>query len=127
MSRRFDQWKYQALAKLLVFTAQPFTFRERVGESLFNGQTHLVKVLKSRVKRDSKHRLRVELTPDHTFCVVSEENNKGHVKITLIIKIRKTGGRGGIRTTFGSFFNFHYSATTTSLPEANSLITNERQ
>jgi len=25
------------------------------------------------------------------------------------------------------FFNFHYSATTTSLPEANSLITNERQ
>jgi hypothetical protein len=37
------------------------------------------------------------------------------------------GGRGGIRTTFGSFFNFHYSATTTSLPEANSLITNERQ
>jgi hypothetical protein len=45
----------------------------------------------------------------------------------LHVALQRSGGRGGIRTDFGSFFNFHYPATTTSLPEANSLITNERQ
>src|SRR5208283_1485681 len=56
--RRFDLWKSTAFAKLLVFNAQPFTFRERVGESLFNGKTHLVKLLKSEVKCDSKQSFR---------------------------------------------------------------------
>jgi hypothetical protein len=59
LSCRFDLWKSQTLAKLLVFGAQPFTFRERGGKSLFNGQAHLVKLLKSGVKYDSKHRLRI--------------------------------------------------------------------
>ncbi len=36
--------------------------------------------------------------PDHPFCVVSEENKEGPINITLIIKIRIFGGRGGIRT-----------------------------
>src|SRR5208283_4247194 len=56
--RRFDLWKSTAFAKLLVFNAQPFTFRERVGESLFNGKTHLVKLLKSGAKCDSKQSFR---------------------------------------------------------------------
>jgi len=34
--------------------AQKFTFRERGGEMLFNGQVYLVKIIKSGVKRDSK-------------------------------------------------------------------------
>jgi len=54
LRRRFDLWKSSALAKLLVFNAQPFTFRERGGELLFNGQAHLVKIIKSEVKCDSK-------------------------------------------------------------------------
>jgi hypothetical protein len=58
LRRRFDLWKSTAFAKLLVFNAQPFTFRERVGESLFNGKTHLVKLLKSEVKCDSKQSFR---------------------------------------------------------------------
>jgi hypothetical protein len=37
------------------------------------------------------------------------------------------GGRGGIRTESGDFFKIRYSAITTPPPEANSLITNERQ
>jgi hypothetical protein len=50
LSRHFDLWKSLALAKLLVFSAQPFTFRERGGELLFNGQAHLVKLLKSAIQ-----------------------------------------------------------------------------
>ena len=34
---------------------------------------------------------------------------------------------GWLRTGSGDFFKIHYSAITTQPPEANSLITNERQ
>jgi len=54
LRRRFDWWKSLTLAKLLIFSTQPFTFRKCVGKSLFNGQAHLIKLLKSEVKRDSK-------------------------------------------------------------------------
>jgi hypothetical protein len=37
------------------------------------------------------------------------------------------GGEGRNRTEEGSFSETHYSANTTPPPEANSLITNERQ
>ena len=37
------------------------------------------------------------------------------------------GGEGRNRTGVSVFFKTHYSATTTPPPEANSLITNERQ
>jgi len=51
------------------------------------------------------------------------------------LKFRKTlenkgltiGGEGRNRTEEGSFSETHYSANTTPPPEANSLITNERQ
>jgi hypothetical protein len=39
----------------------------------------------------------------------------------------KTGGGGRNRTRSRDFFKIHYSAITTPPPEANSLITNERQ
>ncbi len=37
------------------------------------------------------------------------------------------GAGGGTRTGSGDYFKIHYSAITTPLPEANSLITNECQ
>jgi hypothetical protein len=47
--------------------------------------------------------------------------------ILLKTNALQDGGRGGIRTDLGSFFKIHYSVIITPPPEANSLITNERQ
>ena len=47
-------------------------------------------------------------------------------KPLLHIQLR-FGGEGRNRTGSGDFFKIHYSAITTPPPEANSLITNERQ
>jgi hypothetical protein len=48
-------------------------------------------------------------------------------KALILLVKNNIGGRGGIRTGSVDFFKIHYSAITTPPPEANSLITNERQ
>ena len=41
------------------------------------------------------------MIPDHTFCVVSEENKKGPVNITLILKLDNLAEGVGFEPTLG--------------------------
>jgi len=115
MGTRYDRFGDSKVSPILTETGH---------ETLVRGREHEVE--RAGYTRVDERTL-ISVFVDRMMQIGRHQSSCGGTTKARSFEAWENGGRGGIRTTFGSFAIFHYSATTTSLPEANSLITNERQ